>query len=1215
MTQRRPAALLAALVSLVLAQAATPAHAQQTNMEFGKNRVQFHDKFDEWLQYESENYITYWYGEARNVGEAAVLVAEANYPKVQTLLEHQMSDKIELIVYTDLSDLKQSNIGADDAFRSETGRVKVEGNKVFVYFDGDHRDLARQVREGTASVILSSMMFGENLQEIVQNAVLLDIPLWFSEGLVAYVGEAWTPAADEELRQYLLANPKHGFEEAIVERPRLAGHAWWRYITQTYGEGTVGNLLYLTRISRSVENAIDYVYSLSFDEVAEGWEAYYRQAVTADVRGRQPTLSRVPGTRPARLGAAGTPGAEGRARDTATASAKTRRGGRMTRIARRGSGSAFKNRHRARVSAMRISPDGKRVAYALNEIGRQEVFVEDLATGERRRVLKVGYRNAIQATDYGYPLLAWNPNNRELGIVYERRDVVQFKRVYAGPDPDGDLDGDGTRAITEPFDPQFQRVYSVDYQNASSLVVSGGVRGVTDIYRYFPETRQSTRLTDDYYNELDVRRGAVAGLPGTFFVSNRPDTALGRVPLDSVLPTQPLNVFFLPDGRAEYPYAIRLTGGRGPSTPRSPVMVDSQRFAFVSDRLGVDNLYTGTVEPYTAYYEQVVVYADGDVRRVPDDWTPSAAVAAEIDTVWREPVVRYRGVTRGRTDLAFGIDLLDAQPRAGVALALAQLPNGLHEVVRLDFDALGERAPRPTTFARGQGGRAAVRPDLRDVLPAWLSGERRGGGEAGGDGDGDEGEVIAEGTGPAGAGDGTLWRSRFEEEAPAPPPTERAFGLDLLTDAGRERRREEGGQPLHAFRPGRIRAYSLRFRTDYLTTTFSNEPLFGGLDNFAATPQDFRQQPAGLLVKLNNKELFEDYILELGARFATTFDASEYYAYIDSRDDRIDRRFGLYHSTRRQRLPALTQGGAERRAKARSIIGLTRWSYPFDVFSSVRATATVRVDRFTPLVVDANSLTDEIDREQRLGLRLEYVFDNTLDYALNVKHGSRAKVYAEVAKRFDVTLTGDADFSFREGLLTLVGFDARHYFRLLRHGVFAVRAAAGTTLGAEKILFYLGNTDGAVASGFNDDIPVAPGDFAYEMAITNLRGFQTNIRNGNSFAVSNAEARLPLLRYLFPRTRSNFVRQFQFVTFTDVGTAWSGRTPFTRDNPINTVTFADDPSYTLTVNYFRDPVVLGFGAGARVSLFGYFLRLDRAWGVETGQVLDPRWHLSLGLDF
>lgn len=1139
-----------AFLCVVLAKAGT-LYGQQMRTEFGKNRVQFHDKFDEWLQYESENYITYWYGEARNIGESAVLIAEANYAEIQELLEHQMSDKLELVVYTDLSDLKQSNIGADDAFRNQPGRVKIVDNKIFIYFDGNHQDLERQIREGTASVILSSMMFGENLQEIVQNAVLLDIPLWYSEGLVAYCGNKWSVDADERLRQFLLAQPDAEFIDLINHDPRLAGHSWWSYLAATYGEATVGNLLYLTRISRSVENAIDYVYAIPFSELAEGWENYYRDQVVVDAANRQSISGLMSG------------------------SSKVE---------------AIKNKHRANITQLQLSPDGKRMAYVINEIGKQQVFVEDFSTGKRERVLKVGYRNAIQATDYRYPLLSWNPNNTELGIIYERRDVLQFARVFPGTKE---------KPVTEPLDPQFQRIYSMDYVNPAQLVLSGGVRGITNVYKYFIETRQSARLTDDYYNEQQVTRGMVGGMPGIFYTSNRPDTALSRVKLDSVLPTQNISLFFLPDEKTKYAYAIRLAVGDF-NHISSPVSVDSQRFAFIADRSGIANLYTGEVEEYIAYYEQVVYYKDGDVRRLADDWKPSASIEADIEKIEREPVFRLRGKTVGRTDLGFGLDLLDVNLRSGRAITLTQYPNGLNQYARFRFDSLQLRIPRVTTFAAKEQGRGGVVNNQSPVLPAWLSGNR---GE----------EVIQEDVeAELEIDEGELFQSPFEEPEKPKAKTERAFGLDLLTVANAKAKEENA---LHAFRPARIRAYEYRFRTDYLTTTFDNQPLFGGLDNFAATPQSFRQQPAGLLVKLNNKELFEDYILELGARFATTFDASEYYGYLDSRKNRIDIRYGLYHGTRRQVLDPAPGSLEEQRVKARALIGLARFSYPFDVFSSLRATTTLRFDRLTPLLVDDSTIDLRIDREQRMGLRLEYVFDNTLDYSLNIKHGSRAKFYGEIAKRFDVDLAGEASFNFNEGLLTLIGFDMRHYERVFKHSVFALRAAAATTLGAEKILFYLGSSEGAVGGSFDQSIPIANGDFAYEMAATHLRGFRTNIRNGNSFALTNAEFRSPVLRYILPNSRSNFIRQFQVVAFTDVGTAWSGKTPFTRENPINTVTFADDPSYVLTVNYFRDPVVLGYGLGARLNLFGYFVRLDRAWGVETGIVLDPRWHLSLGLDF
>ena len=51
------------------------------------------------------------------------------------------------------------------------------------------------------------------------------------------------------------------------------------------------------------------------------------------------------------------------------------------------------------------------------------------------------------------------------------------------------------------------------------------------------------------------------------------------------------------------------------------------------------------------------------------------------------------------------------------------------------------------------------------------------------------------------------------------------------------------------------------------------------------------------------------------------------------------------------------------------------------------------------------------------------------------------------------------------------------------------------------------------------------------------------------------------------------------------------------------------------VNYFRDPLVAGYGVGLRSTILGFFLRVDYGWGIETRQVQPPIWHLALGTDF
>ena len=146
--------------------------------------------------------------------------------------------------------------------------------------------------------------------------------------------------------------------------------------------------------------------------------------------------------------------------------------------------------------------------------------------------------------------------------------------------------------------------------------------------------------------------------------------------------------------------------------------------------------------------------------------------------------------------------------------------------------------------------------------------------------------------------------------------------------------------------------------------------------------------------------------------------------------------------------------------------------------------------------------------------------------------------------------------------------------------------------------------------------PSPSGDFTYKTNIFHLRGFDSNVRNGTSYALINSEIRLPAFRYFMGNYGgSSFLRNLQFVLFYDIGTAWHGSSPYSDENPLNTVTLESPPVLDLTVRYFRDPVVMGYGAGLRMKLLGYFLRFDYARGIETRITQKAKFHVSVGMDF
>jgi hypothetical protein len=200
--------------------------------------------------------------------------------------------------------------------------------------------------------------------------------------------------------------------------------------------------------------------------------------------------------------------------------------------------------------------------------------------------------------------------------------------------------------------------------------------------------------------------------------------------------------------------------------------------------------------------------------------------------------------------------------------------------------------------------------------------------------------------------------------------------------------------------------------------------------------------------------------------------------------------------------------------------------------------------------------------------------------------------------------------------LIVVGMDFRNYQRVHRSLIWANRFAASTSVGSNKLLYYMGGVDNWLFPAYNVNTPVAfDQNYAFQTLATNMRGFDQNIRNGNSFFVFNSELRWPVFRYLFNRPiRSDFINNFQIVAFGDVGSAWTGASPWSTDNQLFTRYIYRKP-LLIKVEMQKDPIVEGFGFGARTRLFGYFLRGDLAWGIEDGRILKPIFYFSLSLDF
>jgi hypothetical protein len=398
------------------------------------------------------------------------------------------------------------------------------------------------------------------------------------------------------------------------------------------------------------------------------------------------------------------------------------------------------------------------------------------------------------------------------------------------------------------------------------------------------------------------------------------------------------------------------------------------------------------------------------------------------------------------------------------------------------------------------------------------------------------------------------------------------------------------------------RNYLRTYSVDQLVTQFDNSFLNTGYQRYTGSAVLFNPGVNGL-IKIGASDVFEDFRIVGGFKLGFDLKSNEVFLSTENRVGRYDKSWMFY----RQSFPNTDAFGAPKQLSHQIKYTV---KFPFNELSSLRGSITGRNDKSTFLSTDINNLQRKAEYEYWGIGKLEFVYDNTRSKGVNVLFGTRYKIFAEYFNRIDESSKN----------ITVIGLDFRHYIKIHRNLVWANRLAASTSGGTQKLVYYLGSVDNWInfssTPTFNPDVPVAKDqNYAYQALASNLRGFSQNIRNGNSFAVINSEIRWPVFSYLLNRPIKNeFINSFQLIAFGDIGTAWTGKSPYANDNSFNIQVIKQNP-ITVTIQRQQEPLVGGYGWGMRGKLLGYFVRADWAWGIDDGEIKPRIFYLSLALDF
>ncbi len=546
-------------------------HAQVSTVEFGKNRVQY-QKF-KWKYYQTENFNTYFSQDGLGLGKYVAQIAEDQLPGIEEFVEYGLQRRTNIVVYNNFDELQQSNIGLGIDWQNTGGITKLVNNKMLVYFDGNHDNLRRQIRQGIARVLVENILFGDDLGEFAANQALLDLPKWLTDGYIAYAAENWSPALDDDLRGIMLSGKYTNFYQFAFEKPDLAGHAFWKYIADKYGKSKTTYLLYLSRVYRNLNSASVKVAKKKFKEILKDFMLEVPQAYYKDLRGRRNTP--------------------------------------------KGQLSISEVIGKKDFIRFNANPIPRSFTYAVVEFKQgiySVVLMENFVS--RKVLVKFGTRSREDEKNPNYPILAWDPKGTRLACLYSQEGKLKFF-VY-------DLNT-RVKMVKQEW-PMFDQVQDMKFMlDANTLVLSAIRSGQTDIYTFKIDKQTYEQVTNDVYDDLDPSFVAFPNKTGIIYASNRPSAAAATS--EDSLPSKRFNIFLVDNwNQSEFKQISQLTALKF-GNARFPSQYNTTHFTFVSDENGVNNRYAGFFKTERAGLDTLVFIGDEILRNPP---------ANEVDSVLKE---------------------------------------------------------------------------------------------------------------------------------------------------------------------------------------------------------------------------------------------------------------------------------------------------------------------------------------------------------------------------------------------------------------------------------------------------------------------------------------------------------------------------------------------------------------------------------------------------
>lgn len=276
------------LLAAACAVATMPARARaQYYDDFGQNKIQYRD-FD-WHVLKGPHVDLYFYPQEETIARVALAYAEESYTYLAKRFDHEVKERIPLIIYASHTDFEQTNVLPFVPEEGILGVTEYLKRRVTIPFRGSYSEFRHTVRHELVHVFQLSILTQQF--ELYPRGRRAATPLWWSEGLAEYFSSPQDTQDEMIIRDLTLHGRLPSIQQLDFVMSAIVypiGGEIHHFLGLKYGDWRIPLLYQSLWKYDSFDDAMRAVYGKSVEQLSEEWQYWERERFFPAVAGRRP---------------------------------------------------------------------------------------------------------------------------------------------------------------------------------------------------------------------------------------------------------------------------------------------------------------------------------------------------------------------------------------------------------------------------------------------------------------------------------------------------------------------------------------------------------------------------------------------------------------------------------------------------------------------------------------------------------------------------------------------------------------------------------------------------------------------------------------------------------------------------------------------------------------------------------------------------------------